>query len=243
MSLNTAGFKRLWRLLQSSLRMLFAPLLVLLSPLARFWPRRLFSRRAKAWSSPTMGTSKHRLGEGLFSSATLGRAAPQVILRPVNTLFVLFTLLLALMLNLLPWGSWHWVPDWLALVLTFWACREPRLIGFGIALVLGLFMDVHNGTVIGEHALSYILLAYAAVMLSRRLPSFDAPSQALQIWPVFLAAQFVTVVVRVFFGGGFPGWMVTLLAPTLAALVWPAVSWLLLAPQRKPVDVDQNRPL
>ncbi len=238
-----AVFKLSWRLLKASFAALFVPLQFLWSPFARFWPHRLFNRRAQAWASAPMGASKHPLSEGMFKSPALGRAAPQVILRPVNGLFVLLSLLSALLLNLLPWGNWHWAPDWLALVLTFWICREPRLLGFGMAFIFGLFMDVHDGTVIGEHALAYVMLAYAAQMLSRRLPSFDAASQALHVWPVFLATALVSVIIRVFFGGGFPGWGVTLIAPTLSAIIWPLVSWLLLAPQRKPRVVDQNRPL
>jgi rod shape-determining protein MreD len=34
-----------------------------------------------------------------------------------------------------------------------------------------------------------------------------------------------------------------LLAPALEALLWPVVTWLLLAPQRRAPDRDENRPL
>jgi rod shape-determining protein MreD len=190
-----------------------------------------------------MANSQQTLNAGLFKAGELNRAAPQTILRPVNPLFVFVSLLLAMCLNLLPWGSWLWVPDWLALALLFWVSREPRLVGFGTAFVFGLLMDVHDGTVMGEHALSYCLLSYAALALSRRLPSFELSSQALQIWPVLLLAQAVTLMVRVFFGGHFPGWVATVVAPTLAAMLWPVVVWALLIPQRKPLDVDENRPL
>jgi rod shape-determining protein MreD len=201
--------------------------------------RRVFNKRARAWSTPTMGNAVHA-GDGLFK---LGSAAPVTILRPVNPLFVVFTLLVALLLNLLPWGNWQWMPDCLGLVLLFWICREPRLVGFGTAFLLGLLMDMHDATVFGEHALAYVLLAYAATSLSRRLPSFNRSTQALHIWPILLAVQIVVMVVRVFFGGSFPGWLALLLAPTFAAALWPVASWLLLAPQRKPLDVDKNRPL
>jgi rod shape-determining protein MreD len=43
-------------------------------------------------------------------------------------------------------------------------------------------------------------------------------------------------------GGMFPGWML-LLAPLVEALLWPLVTLLLLAPQRRAPDPDQNRPL
>jgi rod shape-determining protein MreD len=235
--------KQLWRLLLTSLGLLFAPLLFVLSPFKRFWPRHLFNKRASAWRSAPMAVSEQGLSGGIFKTNELGRAAPQTILRPVNPLFVFASLLIALCMNLLPWGSWHWVPDWLALTLLFWVSREPRLVGFGVAFIFGLLMDVHDGTVMGEHALSYCLLCYAALALSRRLPSFDMGSQALQIWPVLLAAQAVTLIVRVFFGGYFPGWTAALVSPTLGAIIWPVVTWVLLIPQRKPLNIDQNRPL
>jgi rod shape-determining protein MreD len=51
------------------------------------------------------------------------------------------------------------------------------------------------------------------------------------------------VLVRVIFGGAFPGWAATLIAPTLSAVLWPLIAWLLLAPQRKPLVIDNNRPI
>jgi rod shape-determining protein MreD len=190
-----------------------------------------------------MSPSQHRLNEGLFRLPVPGRAAPQLILRPANGLFILVTLIIALLLNLLPWGNWHWVPDFLAVVLMFWVSREPRLVGFGVAFLCGLMMDVHDGAVLGEHALSYVILSYAANVLSRRLPSFELWSQALHIWPIFLGAQIITLLVRGFFGGSFPGWAAVLVSPTLGAMLWPMMTWLMLTPQRTPLDIDQNRPL
>jgi rod shape-determining protein MreD len=48
--------------------------------------------------------------------------------------------------------------------------------------------------------------------------------------------------VRMAAGGMFPGWWL-LLAPLFEALLWPVVTVLLLAPQRRAPDPDQNRPL
>ena len=43
-------------------------------------------------------------------------------------------------------------------------------------------------------------------------------------------------------GGMFPGWGL-MLAPLAEAALWPMVVWLLLAPQRRAPDPDENRPL
>ena len=71
---------------------------------------------------------------------------------------------------------------------------------------------------------------------------FTMPSQAVQILPLFFAAHLVSLLVRMIAGGMFPGWDL-LLAPVLEALLWPLVTWVLLAPQRRPPDPDENRPL
>jgi rod shape-determining protein MreD len=64
----------------------------------------------------------------------------------------------------------------------------------------------------------------------------------VQVLPLFVAAHAVELSVRMLAGGIFPGFTI-LLAPPLEALLWPVVSVLLLAPQRRAPDPDANRPL
>ena len=71
---------------------------------------------------------------------------------------------------------------------------------------------------------------------------FGVVQQAVQVVPVFYAAFGVTLAVRMLAGDMFPGWS-AFVAPALEALIWPLVSVLLLAPQRRAPDPDQNRPL
>jgi rod shape-determining protein MreD len=164
------------------------------------------------------------------------------LLLPVNPLWVWLTLLLAFAINIVPLGRVPAMPDFLALVLVVWNVHQPRRVGVGVAFMFGLMMDVHDGAVLGQHALAYTLLSYFAITIHRRLLWFTVPSQAVQILPLFLAAHAVSLIVRMFAGGMFPGWEL-LLAPLFESLLWPVAVWLLLAPQRRPPDPDQNRPL
>jgi rod shape-determining protein MreD len=164
------------------------------------------------------------------------------LLLPVNPLFIGATLLAALAFELVPFGRQPALPDLLALALVFWNVHQPRRVGVGLAFAFGLVLDVHDGAVLGQHALAYTLLAFFAVTIHRRLLWFTVPSQAVQILPLFLAAHLVSLVVRMLAGGMFPGWEF-LLAPAFESLLWPLAVWLLLAPQRRPPDPDQNRPL
>ena len=169
------------------------------------------------------------------------RSAGQLLL-PVNPLFVGLTLVVALALNIVPLGRMPLMPDFVALVLVFWNVHQSRRVGVGVAFVFGLLMDVHDGAVLGQHALAYTLLSFFAITIHRRLLWFTVPSQAVQILPLFLAAHAVSLVVRMIAGGMFPGWQI-LLAPVFESLLWPIATWLLLAPQRRAPDPDRNRPL
>ena len=71
---------------------------------------------------------------------------------------------------------------------------------------------------------------------------FTLAEQALQILPLFFAAHVVSLAVRMLAGGMFPGWAV-FLAPLWEAMLWPLATLLLLAPQRRAPDPDQNRPI
>jgi rod shape-determining protein MreD len=80
------------------------------------------------------------------------------------------------------------------------------------------------------------------VALHRRLLWFPLLPQAAQIFPLFVTAHIVSLLVRVVMGGMWPGWSLVL-APVFESLLWPLVSMLLLAPQRRPPDPDKDRPL
>lgn len=164
------------------------------------------------------------------------------ILLPVRPWFIGLSLLIALLLNFLPTVAWPGVPDWLALVIVFWSVREPRRVGMGLAFLLGLAMDVADASLLGQHALAYVLAAYGGSSLSRRILWFPLGQQALQVFPLLLLVQFVQLCVRTLVGADFPG-LVYFFGPLLAALLWPLLTFLLLLPQHQPVDRDANRPL
>jgi rod shape-determining protein MreD len=164
------------------------------------------------------------------------------LLMPVNPVFIWMSLLLAMALNILPWGRWPGVPDFLAVTVVFWNVHQPRRVGVGAAFVFGLIMDVHQGALLGQHALSYTLLSFFAITVHRRLLWFTVGSQAVQIVPLFVAAHAVSLLVRMVAGASFPGWSL-MLAPLFEAMLWPVATFVLLAPQRLPPDRDKHRPL
>ena len=167
---------------------------------------------------------------------------PHYILLPVNPWFIFLSLVGAFLLNLQPLGGWVGMPDFVALVLVFWSIHQPRTVGIGMAFLMGLLMDVHDAALLGENALAYTLLSYFAITIHRRVLWFPTLSQIWYILPLLLMTQLVQMVVQLLVSGKMPGWAFFLESFVSAAL-WPLVTGLLLAPQRRSIDRDETRPL
>ncbi len=170
----------------------------------------------------------------------------QRLLLPANPAFIWGSLVLAFFLNMffnmVFFGRAAWAPDLLAIVLIFWTVHQTNRIGIGAAFVFGLLMDVHQGSLLGQHALAYIILSYFAITIHRRMLWFGLRGQALQILPLFVLAHAVALVLRLLAGATLPGWE-SLLAPVLQSALWPLVSLLLFAPQHRAPNPDATRPI
>lgn len=126
------------------------------------------------------------------------------ILRPVSVAFIVLTLFASMLANLIPFGRFPGIPDWVALTLVFWCIHQPLRVGMGAAFVLGLVMDVADASVMGQHSLAYVVLAFTAATLSRRILWFPLAQQAIHVLPMLLATQLIMVIARMVAGAEFP---------------------------------------
>lgn len=170
------------------------------------------------------------------------RQVPKHILLPASPAFIFISLAAAFLLNLQPWGRILGMPDFVALALVFWGIHQPRRVGMGVAFCMGLLMDVNDATLLGENALAYTLLSYFAITIHRRVLWFPLPKQALHVLPLLLTTQVVQMLVQMTINDKPFQWLFFLESFVSAAL-WPIVTVLLLAPQRRAVDKDLDRPL
>jgi rod shape-determining protein MreD len=79
-------------------------------------------------------------------------------------------------------------------------------------------------------------------MIHRRVLWFPLVTQAMHVFPLLLLTQAIQVMVRFFVTGRFPGALV-FIESVVAVALWPVITWLLLAPQRRAVDKDHTRPI
>ncbi len=165
------------------------------------------------------------------------RISHHEILLPVRTGFIALTLIAALLANLLPWsGVWLWIkPDFVALVLLYWCIEQPRRVGFVAAWLFGLFMDVADGTLFGQHALSYSILAYAGIVLHRRVLGFSGTPQVLHVVILLLMNDLFVLAIRMLAGADFPGFQY-FVGSFVAGALWLPLGALLKLPQRTKSD-------
>jgi rod shape-determining protein MreD len=169
----------------------------------------------------------------------------QQLLLPVKPWFITASLVMALLVNMLldiGFGRQAWMPDVLAITLVFWAVHQPLRVGIGASFLFGLAMDVHQAAVLGQHAWSYTVLGFMAVMIHRRLLWYPLGLQSLQVLPLFFTMHAMELILRTLSGGQWPGALV-LLSPLIEAALWPVFSWILLVPQRRAPEQDDHRPL
>jgi rod shape-determining protein MreD len=183
-----------------------------------------------------------RAGRAVYLRASLSSLEPidhTPFKSPSSPVFIWITIVLVWLISLLPWRVWPPAPDLLLLVIAFWTLNEPRRVSLFTAFAFGLIMDVHDGLYLGEQALTYVLIAYGAVILARRLHRFHPAVQALHMLPIFIGAEAVSHLLHSWLASEWAGWS-WLWSALLTVLLWPLADVLLHMPQRRLDETDSG---
>ena len=165
---------------------------------------------------------------------------PQQILLPVTTGLIVVTVLGALLVNLvpLPLSVLELRPDFCALVMVYWGIHQPRRVGFAVAFLLGLAVDMVDASLLGQHALAYVVLLFGAIVLHRRVLNFSLIGQSFHILPLLLAGEVLMIAVRLLAGDELPA-AGHLLGPVIGALLWIPLSALFRLPRLPKANPDR----
>jgi rod shape-determining protein MreD len=135
---------------------------------------------------------------------------------------VIITLLVGLMLTMmpLPGSAENARPDWLALLVIFWAMQLPRTWSIGSAWMIGIILDVASGTVLGQHALALCVIAYITVRVHLLMRVFPLSQLTITIFALLALYQFLLFWVNGVAGINAPA--VSYWAPVISGtLLWP----------------------
>lgn len=108
------------------------------------------------------------------------------------------SLLTAFMLTLLPLPLWAspYQPNWVLLVLIYWAMALPHRVDVGVAWIAGLFLDVFKENLLGQNSFSLALAIYIILNLHQRLRLFPRWQQALVVLLLTVVNQIISLWVR-----------------------------------------------
>ncbi len=106
---------------------------------------------------------------------------------------VIVTILLALMLTLvpLPEALDPLRPDWVMLILIYWAMTAPSSYNVGSAWVIGILLDVAQGTLLGQHALALCVVVYVTIKFHLLMRVFPLLQLTATVFALLALYQFL----------------------------------------------------
>lgn len=141
-------------------------------------------------------------------------------MRPTSRIAVYLSLLVALLCQLFPWVGQGVIfrPDFMLIVILYWLLRAPHICNIGTAWIAGLLVDLATGSLLGQHALSFTLVAYIGLSYQRRLVLFNPLQLVGYVFGLLLLERVFMLLLKLFEGNENPG----------LHYFWPVLSGLLL---------------
>ena len=136
-----------------------------------------------------------------------------------NLLLAYGSLLFALLCQLFPSTGQGIVfrPDLMLVVLLYWLFRAPYLCNVGTAWLVGAFVDLGTGSLLGQHALAFTLTAYVALSFQRRLVLFNETQILAFTFALLVLTRFTVLILKLLSGNEMSTWH----------YFWPAVTGIL----------------
>lgn len=150
-----------------------------------------------------------------------------ILLRNIWVVPVSFLAAMLLLLVPLPTWAHPFRPDWVALVMLFWCISLPRLFGIGAAWLTGIMIDVMYGTLFGEHAVAYAVIAFIAVAEHQRLRVAPLGQQALVIGILLFIEKTILLIINGVIGQAPQNYALYFAPVVLGILLWPWIYLLL----------------
>jgi len=111
-------------------------------------------------------------------------------------------------------------PDWLAMLVIFWAMQLPRTWSVGTAWIIGIVLDASQGTLLGQHALALCCVAFITVRFHLLMRVFPAPQLTASVFPILAIYQFLLYWINGVAGVNAP--LIAYWGPVISGtLLWP----------------------
>ncbi len=148
--------------------------------------------------------------------------------RVSRALPVVLSIVVALMLAIAPLPGWAepYRPGWVALTLIYWAMTVPQTYSVGSAWLVGLVLDVAQGTLLGQHALALSLIIYITVKFHLQFRQFPMLQLSATVFALLALHQFILFWINGVVGVNSPA--ETYWGPVISGtLIWPLLTMFL----------------
>lgn len=82
-------------------------------------------------------------------------------------------------------------PPWLTMAVIYWAMMWPRRCGVGTAFVIGLVLDVLQGSLLGQHALALSLVCFITLKLHLQIRIFPLWQLTMTVFALLAMDAFI----------------------------------------------------
>ncbi len=143
-------------------------------------------------------------------------------MRSSGSLVIILSFFMALTVAIVPLPDWavNLRPEAVTMMLIYWCLALPERVGVGIGWLVGLFMDVAKGALLGQYALSLTIVAWLTLKLHQRIRVFPPWQQALSVLILVGLGQIVILWVKGIIGQSPQSWTYWLPAVT-SSILWP----------------------
>ena len=155
------------------------------------------------------------------------------LLKKQGSNIIILSIIAALLLSQLPLPTSiaPFQPEWVILVLIYWAMALPERVGIGIAWFVGLLVDVLRDTLLGQYALAFALTVFIVLRLYQRIRNFPIRQQILSIFILMIIHSARVVWIKAL--AGTPVSLSMVITPAvLSALFWPLIYFILRSVRR-----------
>ena len=147
-------------------------------------------------------------------------------------ILILLTILLSLFVSLITLPLGYYSPEWILLVLIYWAIAIPSINKLFLAFLLGFLVDIVLGQVLGISSLFYVILIYIVLRLYNSLRYMTIAQQSFVIFFLIIVKQHLLIWAYIIIGKTIE-YQAILIGSFMNAFLWPLIFFALRYVRRK----------
>ena len=147
-------------------------------------------------------------------------------------LIILITIILGLFISLITLPLGYYAPEWILLIIIYWAIALPSNNKLFLAFLSGILVDIVYGQVLGISSLFFVLLLYIILRLYNSLRYMTIAQQAVVLFIFILIKQHMLVWAYFIIDRNID-YQALLVGSIISASIWPLIYYSLRFVRRK----------